>query len=219
MPGTDGEVSRGPAGWPAAVKTTLDRLGALTGLVLLLPVLLLVALVVRLSLGSPVLFRQSRPGLLGRPFELLKFRTMRSSPESDEQRLAPLGRFLRRWSLDELPELLNVLRGEMSLVGPRPLLTQYLPRYTARQARRHEVKPGLTGWAQVSGRNALAWEQKLELDVWYVDNWSFWLDLRILARTVWQVIRREGISHAGSATMPEFMGSAGGGGRPDGSGE
>ena len=154
----------------------------------------------------PILLRQTRPGSDGAPFELLKFRTMQVGESRMRIRLTGVGRFLRRWSLDELPELWNVLRGDMSLVGPRPLLMQYLGRYSPRQARRHEVRPGITGWAQVNGRNALSWEEKLELDVWYVDNWSLWLDLRILGRTLWQVIRREGISHEGSATMPEFEG-------------
>lgn len=191
------------------VKEGLDRLLALAGFLLLSPLLLVLAGLVLLSLGRPVLFRQERPGLHGRPFSLLKFRTMLAGPGADEARLTPLGRFLRAWSLDELPALWNVLRGDMSLVGPRPLLMQYLTRYSPRQARRHEVKPGLTGWAQVNGRNALTWDEKLELDVWYVDHWSLWLDLRILARTVWQVLRREGISHEGHATMSEFMGSSG----------
>jgi sugar transferase EpsL len=195
----------------ADAKAVLDRVGALTGLVVLSPVLVLVALAVRISLGSPVIFRQIRPGRGGRPFELLKFRTMRPDTGGDAPRLTRFGRALRRSSLDELPELVNVLRGEMSLVGPRPLLTRYLPRYNPRQARRHEVKPGLTGWAQVNGRNSLTWEEKLELDVWYVENRSLGLDLRILGRTVWQVLRREGIGHGTSDTMPEFMGSPGGG--------
>jgi len=198
------------------VKGLLDRLVALLGLVVLSPVLLTLAARVRLSLGRPVLFRQERPGLHGRPFELLKFRTMRGGDGPDESRLTPVGRFLRAWSLDELPELWNVLRGDMSLVGPRPLLMQYLPRYSPRQARRHEVKPGLTGWAQVNGRNALTWDEKFELDVWYVDNWSLWLDVCILGRTFWQVLRREGISHEGHATMTEFMGSSKDAERPAG---
>ena len=189
------------------VKRVLDRLLALLGLVVLSPVLLVLAALVRLSLGPPILFCQKRPGLHGRPFQLLKFRTMREGSDPDEKRITFVGRFLRAWSLDELPELWNVLRGDMSLVGPRPLLMQYLHRYTPREARRHEVKPGLTGWAQVNGRNALTWDEKFELDVWYVDNWSLWLDLCILARTIWQVLRREGISQEGHATMAEFMGS------------
>jgi lipopolysaccharide/colanic/teichoic acid biosynthesis glycosyltransferase len=189
------------------VKGVFDRLVALLGLVLLSPVLMVLAVLVRLSLGRPIFFRQERPGLHGRPFDLLKFRTMRDGSGPDEERLTPIGRFLRAWSLDELPELWNVLRGDMSFVGPRPLLMQYLPRYSPRQARRHEVKPGITGWAQVNGRNALSWDEKFELDVWYADNWSLWLDVCILGRTFWQVLRREGISHEGHATMKEFMGS------------
>ena len=172
-----------------------------------------VAVFVRLNLGRPVLFRQPRPGRHGRVFELIKFRTMTDARDPDgkllpdAQRLTRFGRWLRSTSLDELPEVLNVLKGEMSLVGPRPLLVQYLGRYTAHQARRHEVPPGLTGWVQVKGRNALSWEEKFRLDVWYVDHHSLWLDLRILVLTVWQVLRRHGVSAAGEATMPEFMGS------------
>jgi sugar transferase EpsL len=164
-------------------------------------------------LGSPVLFRQTRPGLHGAPFELLKFRTMTEAQAPgrrlppDVERLPALGRVLRATSLDELPELFNVLKGDMSLVGPRPLLGQYLDRYTPAQARRHEVKPGITGWAQVNGRNAITWEEKFALDVWYVDNQSIWLDLKILAMTAWKVLKREGISAEGEATMPEFMGT------------
>lgn len=174
------------------------------------PMLLVIAAAIRLTLGSPVLFTQSRPGLHGRPFNLRKFRTMRDVRDptgrllSDGERLTRLGCFLRASSMDELPELWNVLVGEMSLVGPRPLLMEYLPHYTPEQMRRHEVKPGITGWAQVNGRNAASWEERLRLDVWYVDHWSLWLDLRILLRTVWTVLRREGISAAGHATMPRF---------------
>ena len=175
------------------------------------------ALLVLATMGRPVLFRQRRPGLQGQPFEVIKFRTMRPSrsgaigPADDAVRLTPVGSLLRATSIDELPTLFNVLQGEMSLVGPRPLLMQYLDRYSPDQARRHEVKPGITGWAQIHGRNALTWEQKFELDVWYVDRWSLALDLEILARTAWKVLKREGISHAGEATMPEFMGTAPGG--------
>ncbi len=184
------------------------------GLLLLAPLMVCVALGVWLSLGSPVFFRQTRPGLHGRPFRLLKFRTMADLTDNegrllpDEKRLTRVGRLLRATSLDELPELFNVLRGDMSLVGPRPLLMKYLARYTPEQMRRHEVRPGLTGWAQVNGRNAISWEEKFELDVWYVDNWSLWLDVRIIARTILKVLRREGISQEGKATMEEFMGSA-----------
>ena len=178
-----------------------------------LPALGAVAVLVRLNLGRPVFFRQPRPGRHGRVFELIKFRTMTLARDAqghllpDAQRLTWFGRWLRSTSLDELPELLNVLRGEMSLVGPRPLLVQYLDRYSPEQARRHEVLPGLTGWVQVKGRNALTWEEKFRLDVWYVDHVSLWLDLRILGMTLLTVVRREGISHPGSATMEPFRGS------------
>jgi lipopolysaccharide/colanic/teichoic acid biosynthesis glycosyltransferase len=178
-------------------------------LVIASPLLLFVGAGVLLDVGWPILFRQLRPGLHGRPFTLVKFRTMRGSgdPRSDEQRLTNFGRWLRGTSLDELPELWNVLRGDMSLVGPRPLLMQYLPLYTPEQMRRHDVRPGLTGWAQINGRNALSWEDKFKLDVWYVDNRSMVLDLKILLRTAAAVFGREGISHGESATMPEFRGS------------
>lgn len=194
-------------------KRTLDLLLSLLVLVCLAPFLLCLAVLVRIQLGSPVLFRQMRPGLGGRPFRLVKFRTMLDSTDSqgqllaDAARLTPFGRFLRSSSLDELPELWNVVRGDMSLVGPRPLLMQYLDRYTPEQARRHEARPGITGWAQVNGRNALSWEQKFALDVWYVDHRSLLLDLRILWLTGIKVVRREGISAAGEATMQEFRGS------------
>lgn len=177
-----------------------------------LPLVALAAALVRVTMGRPVLFRQVRPGLAGRPFTLLKFRTMRPAPEgsamSDEARVTRLGSFLRRTSLDELPELWNVLKGDMSLVGPRPLLMEYLDRYSARQARRMEVKPGVTGLAQVSGRNALSWEAKFDLDAWYVDHWSLGLDMKVLARTVWKTVAGRGISAPGHATMPEFRGKA-----------
>jgi lipopolysaccharide/colanic/teichoic acid biosynthesis glycosyltransferase len=195
-------------------KRILDLFLSLLGLVVLSPVLLLIALLVRLRLGPPVLFRQVRPGFCGRPFTLLKFRTMRDlwNQEGDllpdEARLSGFGALLRRLSFDELPELFNVLKGDMSLVGPRPLLVQYLDRYTPEQARRHEVKPGVTGWAQVNGRNAITWEEKFALDTWYVDNQSFLLDLKILVMTAWKVLKREGISAEGEATMPGFMGTA-----------
>jgi sugar transferase EpsL len=194
------------------VKRTFDLGGAAIALVVLAPPLLFVALVVRAFLGSPVLFRQERPGYKGRPFRCLKFRTMTDKRDakgqllSDADRLTSFGRFLRSTSLDELPELINVLRGEMSLVGPRPLLMQYLERYTPAQMRRHEVLPGITGWAQVNGRNAASWEQKFAYDVWYVDNGSFWLDLKILVVTLWKTFKREGISQSGHSTMPEFIG-------------
>jgi len=193
------------------VKRIFDLLAVILSAPLWLPLLGMTALLVRCKLGSPVFFRQKRPGRDERIFELIKFRTMRDTRTSggillsDAERLTPFGRWLRAASLDELPELINVLKGEMSLVGPRPLLVQYLPRYSSMQRRRHEVPPGLTGWAQINGRNALTWDQKFANDVWYVDQRSFWLDLRILFRTVWQVVSRQGISAPGDATMPEFL--------------
>ncbi len=194
-------------------KRLFDLVISLLMLILLSPVMLVIAILVRTRLGKPVLFSQERPGRHGRLFRLYKFRTMRDLFDAegktlpDEERLTPFGRFLRASSLDELPELFNVMKGEMSLVGPRPLLVAYLDRYTAEQARRHEVLPGITGWAQVNGRNTLSWEDKFRLDVWYVDHQSFWLDLKILFLTLWKAIKREGISAPGSATAPEFMGS------------
>jgi sugar transferase EpsL len=191
----------------------MDLVGAVLGLVLFAPLMLMIALLVRLSMGPPVLFRQQRPGQWGMPFVIYKFRTMRHLQDSsgtllsDERRITGLGRFLRSTSLDELPELFNVLKGEMSLVGPRPLLMEYLDRYTPEQARRHEVKPGITGWAQMKGRNTLTWERKFELDIWYVDHWSLWLDLTILGLTVVKVLGRRDISAVGHATMPEFQGT------------
>ena len=196
-----------------ASKRALDLILAIPALIVLSPLLAILFLLVAVLLGSPVLFRQQRPGLHGRPFSLLKFRTMSNARDSrgtmlpDAQRLTAFGRFLRAVSLDELPELFNVLKGDMSLVGPRPLLMQYLDRYTPEQARRHEVRPGITGWAQVNGRNAITWEEKFKLDVWYVDNWSLWLDIKIIAMTIWKIIKREGINQPGEATMREFMGS------------
>ncbi len=201
-----------PSGIPAT-KRVFDLLLTAPGLLVISPVLLGIALLVRLRLGAPVLFRQVRPGLHGEPFVLYKFRSMRDVRTSDgrnlpdEVRLTRLGRFLRSFSLDELPELLNVLRGEMSLVGPRPLLVEYLDRYSPEQARRHEVLPGMTGWAQVNGRNALTWEQKFAYDVWYVDHASLWLDVRILVQTLLKAVLREGISQPGHATTEEFLGT------------
>jgi lipopolysaccharide/colanic/teichoic acid biosynthesis glycosyltransferase len=192
----------------------MDIVAAAAGLFLLSPILLLVAAAVRVFIGSPVLFCQQRPGLRGRPFTIRKFRTMTDAsdvggkPLPDAVRLTRLGRLLRRTSLDELPELWNVLVGDMSLVGPRPLLMHYLPLYSAEQMRRHDVRPGITGWAQVNGRNAIGWERKFELDVWYVDHVSLGLDLRILALTAWRVVRAHGISQAGQATMEPFRGGA-----------
>lgn len=195
---------------PMSAKRLLDLLIASLGLALTAPLQGLLAVLIRWRLGRPVVFRPQRPGLDAAPFTLLKFRTMTDARDAggkllpDAERLPPLGRFLRSTSLDELPELWNVVRGDMSLVGPRPLLVEYLPRYSARQARRHEVRPGLTGWAQVNGRNAPDWETRLEMDVWYVENQSLWLDLRILVRTLATVLRREGISREGHATAPKF---------------
>jgi lipopolysaccharide/colanic/teichoic acid biosynthesis glycosyltransferase len=196
------------------VKRLFDIIASFLILFLLSPLLTILAWQVHRKLGSPVFFRQSRPGLRGRPFQLIKFRTMTNEHDvegnllPDSERLPPFGRFLRSSSLDELPELWNVLKGDMSLVGPRPLLMEYLDLYTDEQARRHEVRPGITGWAQVNGRNALSWEVKFKLDVWYVDNQSLWLDLKILLMTLAKVIRREGVSHADHATMEKFRGSA-----------
>ena len=190
----------------ADVKRMFDLALLAVTAVLWLPLLLLLAGVVWLGMGWPVLFRQTRAGRLGRPFALLKFRTMRPGEGSDEERLTPFGRRLRAASLDELPQLLNVLRGDMALVGPRPLPVRYLPRYTPEQARRHGVRPGLTGWAQVNGRNAVSWTERFRLDVWYIEHQSLWLDLRILGLTVLKVLRREGIAGAGEATMGEFLG-------------
>jgi lipopolysaccharide/colanic/teichoic acid biosynthesis glycosyltransferase len=195
------------------LKNIIDRNLAGIGLLILSPVILALACLIRVRLGKPLLFRQTRIGHGDKPFTFLKFRTMTDARDSrgillpDEQRLTALGRFLRAGSLDELPQLWNVLKGDMSLVGPRPLLPEYLPRYTAFQRRRHEARPGITGWVQVNGRNSLTWEQKFELDVWYVDHRSLWLDVKVLWMTVLQVLRREGISQVGHATMPEFMGN------------
>lgn len=200
------------------MKRLIDIVASVFGLLILSPVLLVAAVLVSSKLGRPVLFTQARPGLGGRIFRLYKFRTMTDERDADGallpdgDRLTPFGRFLRATSLDELPELWNVVKGDMSLVGPRPLLVEYLERYTPEQARRHEVRPGITGLAQVSGRNELSWEERFELDVRYVDNRTLWLDAKILAMTFWKVIRREGISSRGHATMPEFAGEADGGG-------
>lgn len=196
----------------AFCKRALDLSVASVGLILLSPLLVAIALAIRITMGSPVLFRQVRPGYNARPFKVLKFRTMSgegldADPSSDAARLTVVGTFLRRFSLDEIPQLWNVLKGEMSLVGPRPLKMQYLQRYSPEQARRHDAQPGITGWTQINGRNALTWEEKFRLDVWYVDHQSFMLDLRILVTTIWRVIKREGISQEGHATMPEFMGT------------
>jgi sugar transferase EpsL len=194
-------------------KRILDLLITIPGLILLFPLLLLISLLVAIYHGFPIFFKQLRPGYKGLPFTVYKFRTMSDRRDEngrllpDAERLTSFGRFLRSTSLDELPELFNVLRGEMSLVGPRPLLMQYLERYTPEQARRHAVHPGITGWAQINGRNAITWEDKFRLDVWYVDHWSLLLDIKILLLTLWKVLKREGISQEGHATAPEFMGS------------
>lgn len=196
------------------VKRVFDFSLATIALIIFAPIMLLLMLLVRFKIGSPVFFAQVRPGLNAKPFKIFKFRTMTDARDangellSDSERLTRFGNFLRSSSLDELPGLWNVLRGDISLVGPRPLLMQYLVRYTPEQARRHEVRPGVTGWAQVNGRNAISWEDKFLLDVWYVENQSIWLDIKILWLTVWKVIKRSDISAADSATMPEFMGSA-----------
>lgn len=195
------------------IKRLFDIVASLLGLLLLSPVILFVAWQIRRKLGKPVLFRQVRPGVGGHPVEMIKFRTMRDAVDAngnalpDVERMTPFGNFLRSTSLDELPELWNVLKGDMSLVGPRPLLMEYLPLYSVEQYRRHELRPGVTGWAQVNGRNALSWEEKFELDVWYVDNRSFWLDLKIILMTLKKVFVREGISADGEATMSKFTGS------------
>jgi lipopolysaccharide/colanic/teichoic acid biosynthesis glycosyltransferase len=205
-----------PTGKPkrrAPLKRLIDVLASAGGLLVLSPLLLVLWLMVRRRMGSPALFRQVRPGLHGRPFEMIKFRTMRDAmgpdgePLPDAERLTDFGRWLRGSSLDELPELWNVLKGDMSLVGPRPLLMEYLPLYTPEQARRHEVRPGVTGWAQVNGRNALSWDQKFALDVWYVDRHTLWLDVKVLAMTAQKVVRSDGITSATFATMERFMGS------------
>jgi lipopolysaccharide/colanic/teichoic acid biosynthesis glycosyltransferase len=195
------------------LKRSFDIAIAVTASILLAPFFCLIAILIRLKMGRPILFRQLRPGKDGRGFMMLKFRTMRDAygsdgqPLSDGERLTKFGKFLRSTSLDELPELWNVLKGDMSLVGPRPLLIEYIPLYSSRQMRRHDVRPGITGWAQVNGRNALSWEDKFALDVWYVDHQSFWLDMRILLLTIGKVVKREGISGAGEATMSRFEGS------------
>lgn len=195
------------------IKRCIDIIGSGLGLIVLSPILFVLAFMITLRLGRPVLFTQTRPGLYGKPFRMLKFRSMTSACDAsgnllpDDQRLTPFGQRLRSTSLDELPGLWAVLKGDMSLVGPRPLLMEYLPLYSPEQARRHEVRPGITGWAQVNGRNAISWEEKFALDVWYVDNQSLWLDIKILFLTVKKVFVREGISAAGEATMSKFTGT------------
>lgn len=194
------------------VKRILDCLVAVICLLLLSPVLAIISLLVLYDLGSPIFFAQQRIGKHGKPFRIYKFRSMRNTTKDghrlpDSERITPFGRMLRSYSLDELPEFINVIAGHMSVVGPRPLLPQYMDLYTPEQARRHEVKPGITGWAQVNGRNALTWEEKFILDVWYVDNWNLWLDIKILFMTILPVLKRDGISNDGHVTMPEFKGT------------
>jgi len=195
------------------IKRGIDLLGALSGLILLSPLLIFLYLIVWSKLGHPVIFKQHRPGINGKIFSFYKFRSMINEIDAqrnllpDKDRITLFGNFLRKTSLDELPSLFNVLRGDMSLVGPRPLLIEYLELYSAEQARRHDVKPGITGWAQINGRNTISWEEKFELDVWYVDNQSFWLDIKILFLTIWKVLKKEGINQDGHATMEKFNGS------------
>ncbi len=194
-------------------KRLFDLIFAFLALIVLSPLILLIAILVRIFIGTPLLFKQQRPGYKGRPFFIYKFRTMTNRLTRDgnllpdAERLTPLGNFLRALSLDELPELFNILKGEMSIVGPRPLLMEYIPRYSPEQMRRHDALPGLTGWAQVNGRNAITWQDKFNYDVWYVDHWSFWLDVKIILLTVWKVVKREGISQDGHATSEYFMGN------------
>lgn len=202
------------SGWRFWIKTVFDRSAALCGLIILSPVFIAVSVLVWLSMGRPILFRQQRPGRFAKPFWLLKYRTMSDRRDADgrllpdAERLTRVGRLLRATSFDELPQLWNALRGDISLVGPRPLLMEYLPRYSPEQARRHDVMPGITGWAQVNGRNALSWEEKFAMDNWYTDHWSLVLDARILLATFWRVVKRDGIARTGHATAPEFLGSA-----------
>ncbi len=197
------------------LKRVFDIVFSLIAAVLLTPVFILVTILLIMAQGFPVIFTQIRPGKNGKPFRLYKFRTMKESRNSegelfvDDVRITRFGNFLRNSSFDELPELINVIKGDMSIVGPRPLLMQYLERYSEEQARRNEVLPGITGWAQVNGRNAISWEEKFNLDVWYVDHWAFWLDIRIIFQTIWKVIKGEGVSQPGQATMEEFMGASG----------
>ena len=212
MTGGAGAPARRPGWWPGRPKRVFDLVVASVGLIVLAPLLGVTALVIRLSLGRPVVFAQRRPGRHGRPFTLYKFRTMRATrgPDggllSDRERLTGLGRLLRRTSIDELPELINVIRGDMSLVGPRPLLMEYLPRYTREQARRHDVRPGITGWAQLNGRNTLPWERRFALDVWYVEHQSCRLDIRILLLTLWKTLAQVGVSQPGEGTEEHFRG-------------
>jgi len=195
------------------VKRIIDLIISSAGILIFAPLILLVSVLILIFLGNPIIYTQIRPGLIGKPFNIYKFRTMTQAKDlnckllSDEKRSTFFGRILRKTSLDELPSMWNVLKGDMSFVGPRPLLMEYLDRYSPEQARRHEVKPGITGWAQVNGRNAISWEEKFKLDVWYVDHQSFWLDIKILCLTIWKVLKREGISHDGHVTMKPFQGN------------
>ena len=195
------------------VRRLTDLIGSIIGLIALSPLLIIIIFIIKLKLGTPVIFSQLRPGLNEKTFKFYKFRTMTNAKSADgsllpdKDRVTPLGNFLRKTSLDELPSLFNVLKGDMSLVGPRPLLVEYLELYSPEQARRHEVKPGITGWAQVNGRNGISWEEKFTLDVWYIDNQSFWLDIKILWKTAWGVLKREGISHPNHVSMEPFRGS------------
>ena len=195
------------------IKTMFDFTLSIFGLLLLSPFLLLISILVLFAFGSPILFKQNRPGLNKKPFNFYKFRTMTNEKDKngnilpDKERLTPFGNFLRKTSLDELPSLWNVLKGDMSLVGPRPLLMEYLPIYSAEQMRRHDVKPGITGWAQINGRNTISWEEKFELDIWYVENQSFWIDVKIILLTIWKVLKRDGISQNNHVTMKKFTGS------------
>ena len=195
------------------MKNIIDFIISFLALILLSPLLVILGLIILIAFGSPIFFIQIRPGYRSRPFKFIKFRTMTNTKDSrgnllpDKNRLNLLGLFLRKTSLDELPSLCNVLKGDMSLIGPRPLLMEYIPLYSKKQMRRHELKPGITGWAQINGRNTISWEEKFELDVWYVDNQSFWLDMKIIALTIWKVLKLEGVSHKQFATMPKFRGS------------
>ena len=195
------------------MKRIIDLIISSAGILIFAPLILLVSVLILIFLGNPIIYTQIRPGLIGKPFNIYKFRTMTQAKDlnckllSDEKRSIFFGRILRKTSLDELPSMWNVLKGDMSFVGPRPLLMEYLDRYSPEQARRHEVKPGITGWAQVNGRNAISWEEKFKLDVWYVDHQSFWLDIKILCLTIWKVLKREGISHDGHVTMKPFQGN------------
>jgi len=201
-----------PAGVPFS-KRAFDLIFASGGLILISPILLVISILVWINIGVPIIFKQKRPGYKEKPFWIYKFRTMSEKRDKqgnllpDKNRITSFGKFLRTFSLDELPELLNIIRGEMSFVGPRPLLMEYLDRYSETQRKRHEVLPGITGWAQINGRNILTWEDKFRFDIWYIDNWSFWLDIKILVITFWKVIKREGISQPGHATSEKFTGN------------